>query len=439
MAVFNISSLARGGKAKGSASVYNSLASQLSIMENNLAGAGDGKLAPGDYDVLVSMARSIATNPALTGTERNSVAVKISDYEKSKRTSAISNISDIERLNRETKDSFRKNAMMFANNPQIFLEANTDALKAKVTQLSSAIDGLSQSGADASAHINEFNLALSDYNDSAAALTSAKSYANQPQPQSDFVAYVTTNSKGEINDIKVGRIGSQQGYAETNGVYGGMQVHGKINRKEGSDNIFQLGNTRFRAPDISLPDPTNPLGTRANPLMAENTIQTQGSITTGKAGAYHVIDPLSLRPQGAIPTGGWAQGLDNVLYRRKDNGKYEKHVNVSPDDLGIQSNDILPIPSVLETSINSQVENTIDGSQPQLPQSFVGYPSAWTTGMQAIPPTPAQPIGPQQVPNTFGPTSRTQAPTERAPQGAKAVAQNLIQSTKGFLGSLFGG
>ena len=147
MATFNVGQYL-GGKKKGGASVYNTLNSQLSIMENQLA--GDGNLAPGDFDVLISSARSVYTNPALTASERNTVAVKISEYEKGKSVKKIQDTSDIDRLNRETKDSFRKNSLLFANNPKIFLQANTDALHAKLTQLTMSIEQLQASGGDSS-------------------------------------------------------------------------------------------------------------------------------------------------------------------------------------------------------------------------------------------------------------------------------------------------
>lgn len=395
------------------------------MKENQLS--ADGKLSPGDYDLLTKMARDIYTHPGLSPADRSKIAVKISGYEKNKSVDSLKKQNDLTSLNNEVTDDFSKNVMLFGNNPTALLQANADTLRLKVDQLASSVDSLNQSGDDSSAHENEYVKTIQQYNDTLDALQTAKTYTGGA-PKSDFAAYITTNSKGEISDVKVGRIGSQSGYAETNGVYGGLPIYGKINSKEGGKNIFKLGNNTFSAADYTIPDPQNPGATKANPLVADD-MKTGSGFQGAQAGQFKVIDPASLRTQTSLSPGEWAQGQSGFLYKRNDDGKYTKYANMDKSKLGISDSQVIKVPKSFESSIISpNVSQTVDGAAPAaLPPPVTGVTPQ--TG-PSLPPS-----GPAQVPAA---TSRTNAPVERSPQDASGVADQTQKSAGGFFQRLFG-
>jgi len=442
MAVFDVSFLNPKLKRSGGGSSYGTLVDQLSIKENQLS--VDGKLSQGDYDSLLLDAQKLYNFAGLTTDQRSNIAVKISEYQKGKSTSRLKDTSDIDRLNREVGDDFRKNSLLFASSPQTLLKANSDALQAKLERLTDSIDALEGAGSDATSHINEFNDTLNRYNDTLSALSDMETY--QPgsgAPKSNYVAYLTTNARGELTNVEFDRPG-KSGFVETNGVYGGLQVYGKVNRKELGKNVFQLGDTVFSASDYAIPDPQNPGALRYNPLTATDTQKRIGSGTSfSQAGVYKEIDPKSVRSQGAIPAGGWAEGEKGALYRRGEDGRYTKYININRENLGISDNDILRVPRVLESSINQDVFQTIDGAAMPAPKSypadFIGPIPQGSTRASAAAPAAASKIdyAPDAARQTVA-TSRTSAPTERTPQTSPGIASRTIGAAKSYLGQLFG-
>ena len=135
MAVFDVSFL--NPNAKRGSGGYGVLVDQLSILENQLE--SNGKLSAGDYDYLTSEAEKLRNHPSLTNDQRSNVDVKISAYKKGKQVSGLKDTQDIGRLNREMKDDFNKNSLLFENNPKVLLKANADALQAKLEMLTDSI------------------------------------------------------------------------------------------------------------------------------------------------------------------------------------------------------------------------------------------------------------------------------------------------------------
>lgn len=433
MGVFNVSFLRPGGTKKGG-SGYGILIDQLSIKENELA--VDGNLSPGDYDVLIKMAQGFANSGALTADQRSNLTVKVSAYEKAKSASNIGDSNDIARLNREVEDENRNRNMMLGNNPQGFLKAQSDLLQVKAERLTESIEQIEMAGGDATAHWSEQAETLQQLQDTLDALDKV-SASDGSAPIGDYVAYIDTNSRGEITKVKVGRVGDETGYAETNALYGGMQVYGKPNAKVGGEKVFRLGGVEYKGSSLNISDPDVPGSFRSAPLMSP-TFTGNRNIGVIKEG-WESVDTNSLRTQKYVRPGGFARGRDGILYEALENGSYRKYVNTVPDQLGLGEQDVLDLPSRMEQGFNSQSTETVDGME--LPQMSMANPSDFAqlnAPSEAVPAAPGggQPdaaAAPQASAAPAG-RSRTPAPTERAPRRAEGIASRALSAARGFLG-----
>lgn len=426
MGVFNVSFL-RPGASKGGGGSYGVLVDQIAVLENNLA--SDGFLSPGDYDLLIKRAQDVASHPGLTNDQRSNLLVKISAYQEGKNTKALDAADDIARLNREVTDDTRNNTMRNANNPAQFLNARAASLRLKAERLGETIDQRTLSGADATAHDNELAATLQDLTDTLDAIDSVEGYAAAPsgKPIGNFVAYVETNARGEITAVEVGRPTSKSGYAETNALMQGLQVYGRVNRKEGGQNVFRLGNVDYKGSDLQIQDPTNPLAFRNAPLMA-------GDIKPGQFMAiesYQDVTPDQVTPQRVLRPGDYARGKEGTIYFSNPAGGYRKYKNMLPDQLGINPQTILDIPMNLEAGINAQSNETVDGMDSAFaPQSL---PMGVYDKMQSSVPRPSAPATPAGAAAEAGGQSRTPAPMSRAPQSAPGLAQRTVQAAKGYI------
>lgn len=431
MANFDVSFL--NPKLRGTSSQdYGFLVDQLDIKRNQLE--ADGKLSPGDYKLLTAEAQKIYAHPGLTPAQRSNIEVKISSYQSDSNKNLSKDANNISRINREIKDDMSKIGLRFSNQPTKFLEAQAAAYNAKIDSLSESINQLEAAGDDATEHYNELTTTLDDYNNTLQALDDVTNYKGGSAPTSNYAAYVVTNSKGEVVDLKVDRVGAQGGYVETNGVYGGLPLYGKVNRKEFGKNVFTLGSQTFSAKDTVIPGPDGTL----KPSTLISTAQqknAKGGFSIAQSG-YSPVDLASVKPQSAIRSGGWIEGEKGFLYQRQDDGSYKKYINSDKEKLGITDNDIIKVPRSYESGIMNNVVETIDGSVPtQAPvpdASMVGpMPQATTTPQRAATTTPpqAQPAGRSQ---TGG------APTERSPQTSQGIVGKAIGVAKGFFSNLFG-
>jgi len=424
-------------KMKTSSKNYGFLVDQLSIMQNQLE--SDGKLSPGDYDLLKSKAQEIYSSPGLSADQRSQVLVKISDYNSKKSATSIKDSGDIDKLNREAKDDFYKLNMTLSGDPQLLIKGFADVSRAKLSQLVSSIDNANSSGDDASRYINEYNSALSEYNDYLQALDDSNNYDGASAPKSSFAAYITTNSHGEISDVKVGRIGAQTGYVETNGVYGGLQIYGKINRKENGKNIFQLGSNSFSAADVMIPDPTNP-GAMKNSLLVSDDQKGSGVYKTAQSGQYKIIDTNQLSPQSSIREGGWAEGDKGFLYQRQSNGKYKKYINTDRSALGVDDTNIIRIPRSLEDSIIPDVSETIDGSITQITPIINQGSTTSSAPVSNVPDqTQQQPQTQTQPKSQPKSTSRTKSPIQSFVETPGGIGTRALSAASTFLGNLIQG
>lgn len=440
MANFNFAGLSKSFKS--APSDYSVLINSLDIKQKQLE--ADGKLSPGDYDVLTKMAQGLYAHPGLTTANRSQIQVKMAGYQSQKSQNTIADNANITRLNNEASDDNSQITMRFANDPKKFLQAKSASLAAKIDQLSESIDTLRNAGSDASSQQNELTKSLTEYQDTHQALADVESYDGASQPASDYAAYVITNAKGEIVDMKIDRVGGVSGYNETNGSYGGLPLYGKLNRKDESGNkIFKLGSQTFSAPDLVTP---NADGTMKPSVLFDSSKQKSAGGGFSVAGSgYTPVDLATVRPQGAVPTGGWVKGQKGVLYQANPDGSYKKFVNYNREALGIADNDIISVPQSMEQGIAKNANETHDGTQPLTFPTGSGVMPLNTSGampepdmksaiqqMQAPAAAPATPTGPVGRPQSG-------APVTRAPSTAGGIAGAALGAAKGFLGSIFGG
>jgi hypothetical protein len=435
MANFDVSFLNPKLRGSSGGQDYGFLVDQLDIKRNQLE--SDGKLSPGDYDLLVAEAQKIYAHPGLTPSQRSNIEVKISSYKSDSSRTLGKDANDISKINREIKDDMSKIGLRFSNQPSKFLEAQAAAYNAKIDSISDSINRLEAAGDDATSHYNELTSTLDDYNNTLQALDDVTNYGGSGAPTSNYAAYVVTNSKGEVVDLKVDRIGAQAGYVETNGVYGGLPLYGKVNRKEYGKNVFTLGSQTFSANDTVIPGPDGTLkpSTLISSAQQKNA---KGGFSIAQSG-YDNIDLNSVRPQSAIRAGGWIEGEKGFLYQRQDDGSYKKYINSDKEKLGITDNDIIRGPRSYESGIISNVTETIDGSLPTqapLPDPSMMGPMQSMVTPQMTTSTPAT-MMPQSQP--AGRAKTGGAPTERSPQTSQGIVGKALGAAKGFFSNLFGG
>lgn len=430
MAVFDASFV--NPKTRKSSTDYGFLVDGLSIYESQLA--SDGNLSPGDYELLNSKARELYTHPGLTPEQRSNVAVKMANYKEAKAVTSLKRGNDIGELNNNVKDEMATIGLQFANDPAKFLQAKSALLSVKIDRLSRSIDQLEGSGADASAHYNELNAAMNEYSENEQALNDVKSYDGSGNTKSDFAAYIVTNSKGEITDLKIDHQGGQSGYLQTNGVYGGLPVYGKLNRSVNGQSTFKLGNQTFTQSQEIV---TGPDGVTQQKLLVAGGAGSSGIRVNG--GNVN-IDTTKVKTQSYVPDGGWLEGSNGFLYQKKEDGSgYKKYVNTDQAKLGLAPGDVIKMPKSFEQNILSDVTETIDGSippptSPQLAPGIFetnnGLPTGKLgieSGAAATTPATATPAG-----------APAQQPTVRTPAAATGYAAAPTTQAKGFFANLFG-
>lgn len=430
MATFDVSFL-NPKLQKSSTQDYGFLADQLSIKENSLS--SDGKLSPGDYDLLITEAQKLYAHPGLTPDQRSNVSVKISSWQKNKKVSNLNDAQDLTRLNNEVKDDGVKNSMLLASNPEAFIKATLDSTKQKLNSLTNAINNLQDSGGDASSHLLEYEKTLNTYSDLMQASEDIINYKSAPsgKPTSAFAAYVTTNSRGEVTGIAIDKAGSKTGYAETNGMYGGLPVYGNAQIINGKQ-TFKFGDQTFSAANILVPDPQNPGSFKNNKLVSESTQSQIGSgRTKATAGQYVEVQPTTIKSQSVIPSGSYAMGSKGFIYQAKEDGSYKKLVNMTPEILGVDPKDIPAIPKDYENNlIIPRVTETVDGSNP------INMPTPTT--MSPVVPTSSTTMTNQSPQAQTGGRPNTPSPTVRSPKTSQGIAGKVMGAAKSFLGGLFG-
>lgn len=405
-------------KFRKSSADYGFLVDQLDILESQLE--SDGKLSPGDFDLLNKKAQGIYSHPGLSNAQRSNIDVKMASYSSKKKSSQVKDAGDISKINQEFNNNMTKVKMAAANNPTEFLKAQSDFLRVKERKISDAIATAEGAGDDASNLYSEWAFANKDLADSLQALDDIE----KGNKNTSYGAYVVTNSKGEVVDIKIGRTGTVSGYQPTNAIYGGLPLYGKTNRKNDiGENIFMIGNKEFKEGSEFITSESGMGQTKR--LVYGGQRSPYGGQVIG-AGTIE-INPEEVVPQDYIPDGGWARGQKGFLYQKTANG-FTKVVNADPTKRGINESEILNIPRELEGSITGSVFETVDDSIPApLPTPITAEPNPSQATTTAT-----------TTPGVLGAgRGKTGGPTESSPKTGMGLAASTYEKAKGFLGRLF--
>lgn len=428
-----------GASAGTSNSTY--LVDQLQIMENRLS--ADGSLSPGDYQLLSGMAQKALLTPGLTADQRSALQVKVSGYQSAASKAQISQNSDITGLNDAHTDDLNTATMLAGNNPTQFLQANADSLAQKLSSLKDSVDNATQAGdqTTVSTLTNEYLQTLSDYNDATNALQDAQTYQTNPnqQPNTDYAAYLTTNSKGEITGVQIGRQGSVTGYTPVKALYGGLPIYGKLNSTTNNTKTFKLGNQTYTGSATASAISFNSDGTLNTSAASLLTAPNQGN-------NYIDMDQNTTAPQGYVPDNGWAQGAtSSTFYQNNGGGKYTKYINADPTKLNIPPGGYISLPSSLEQALSPAVGTTTDMSAPMPTVPSASSTPTTTSPIAPVdnyPTTPAtqSPQGPAGVGSQAAQQSiaRTQAAMPSSPTSIAGIASQAIGKAGSFLQGLFG-
>ena len=428
MAVFNLSFLNPGNKKSSGGSGYGIMVDQLSILENDLQ--SDGVLSPGDYDLLIKKAENLSTSPGLSADQRSNIAVKISNYKKTKKVSDYTKTGDIKRMNDALLNEGAQDTMLAGNDPKRFLEGRLESLKSKINDLNENIISRQENGGDTFEYQNELQSTMADYNSKYEAYSAMANFdpAN-PQPIPGYVAYVKTNNYGEIVDVDYTKYGDKSGYAETNAMINGFPVFGKVNTKKDGKNYFVLGNQTFSAPDSIIPDPLNPGASKSQRLIDESTINDAkigggDFVKASQLAGYKNFSNADLNVQSYIPRNSFAKDTTGKIYKRNDDGSYTKYVNVNPQNMGDmpKMEDMLTLPKEYSMNLTPNIKETIDFSDP-------GSPISWdpneTNGMSISPEINAQ----NKVNGIFNPESPLVPGSPMEPSGDTQGYSNMENIT----------
>jgi len=429
MAVFNVSFLNPKTRAKAGGVNPSILADQLVILEQELG--KDGYLSPGDYDILINKARDIQTSSGLSAAQQSDYDVRISRFEAAKQTSSQDRTEDINKSNMTLKSEAAEDVMVVGNNPAEFLRGRVASYQSKLNDLQEAIQRRAGSLQDTIEYENEYQATMSEYQQKFSALAAMENFDGN-NPIQGHVAYVTTNSRGEIVDVDYSKHGSKSGYSETNGMIDGFQVYGKTNYKRDGKNFFIMGDNMFQAPDMMIPDPENPGSFKPNKMVAN--VSQQGPFTVGESG-YLAIPGKSVGIQGYIPPNSWAKGVGGTVYNRRDDGGYTKYININQSMPDMPPTDsMLTIPDKFEQNLMSNVDETIDPSVQIAPNDGLNYtpmdPAAMEGSGVQVPAGQSELVPPSAPMSTEAPAQGQGGPTtRRTPQQPKNRASNSVGST----------
>jgi hypothetical protein len=437
MPAFNYSSFNRSARAAPAQS-YGYLIDQLKIKENLLA--SDGKLAPGDYKILLADAQKLLTNPGLTQAERSNVQVKVSDYQKAMKNDKLKDNQDIKRINDEISNDMKKVSYTAGNDPIAVLTAKAANLEGKIFRLNENIRQINSAGGDASQQELERLKANDEWRDTTDGLSAAANWQPGQPPIQGFIMNVSTNNRGEIREVSFTRTPDSK-HIMTSAVLGGFQVAGLPNAQIGSQenqNVFVLGNQKFSASTNLRPGPDG--------TFKQDTLVTEGQkVAQGARGRTKATSEYIEIPAGQVPTqrysqpGEWIQGNNGEFYKSLDDGNFEKYINATKEDLGIDESSLMThMPKeLINSTVIPKTIRTNDAALMKPQSTATSTPGfAPNTSTSTIP-------GPTTAPVTPGPTtpagrSRTPGPINRAPSTAPDIAQSLGAKAKSFLGSLFG-
>ena len=433
MPVFNVAKLNPKFRKKSVSEDYGFLINRLEIKKNNLG--VDDVLSEGDYDECLNDVYKAMSNPNLTDKNRSDLTVMISKLNKDKSVISLRKSSDMGRLKREFDDDMRTNVKYYGNNPKKFLENKEQLLFNQIIQLNEVIDQTFASEGDVSIYRGKLDETKLQWENANKALDILETHIPGEAPKSGMIASIKTNDDGQLVDIDISR-GGKTGYLSTNAVWGGFRVEGKLNMKDGDENVFLLGDDRYQAPDVIIPNLLTGEMKRST-LNYVDPANPDIRFSEGKMHDVKIFDDAGdslISTQGNISADGWGIGSSGNIYHKhadETNTKYTGSAAIKKmEELEAMNTRLLPLNRIDERSISSFSTDTISEIDIGMPETAV------SEGQQMIgpqlPPTAQTPIS--EPPVDAGVTSQPVSPTIRASQTTQGVAEQTQKSATGFLG-----
>lgn len=465
MAIFNVAFLnpkLRRGKSGGVKSGL--LLDEIQLLENELM--GDSDLSLFDYDRLINKTMEKRNIPGQTESQYSNWDVKISDYQKRKSIAKIEKNEDIKRRADHTTNTKNVNTKMYGNNPREWMTTLADMHQSDIIEMEEIIERREMAGQDATEYYTEMAESERQYEKYAEMRNTLNRFdKNTP---TGIYAYVITNDNGEIINIDYSEEPSRSGFIETEGMIDGCVIQGKA-KTVGGNNKFQLGNMKFEAMDKPTFDPRNPLAIITEKLKltgSEKELEEKGlkktasdyynfsskskfiNPTTGNEETYNTFPVASDFIRNTWAKSG--RGTDEnpyAIYKRKEDGGYEKYYNFQSMSGGVEVPEGMPERDEMLTLTDGQekdirLDDSIDMSERimpvQEPEIETGMPFQDTVEQPAYMQKPIQPVGVEQQPEKTAQIRRTpQQPKQTASEGIGATAQRTIKSGVDYFRNLF--
>jgi len=411
MAIFSAGSLNRSGGSGDNSAIYNM---QLQQMETLLS--KDHVLSPADNQKLAAMARGFAAKMS-KASQAAPFLSKAAVYENSIANSKDTYVPDIKK---ELDDQSLVNGMQLTNSPRAYVEATIQTLTALRNQVGEYLtDARNVGSINEQTYSDEYNNILDELD----------KWETTVDDKGELVpgtlwAYATTDANGDIKNFeyapKIATPKHIKNSTKTDLMIDGKipvsvvpisEMSGMVKTKFLGRELASTGQATF-----SVDPTTNTLISTQAPLMSKGDKNI-------KSGDINV--------KRYIGNGEFALGTDKkTIYGRKD-GKYQKYVNFSPKQLGVNSDNMLQLPKSWEDNIGSLVREEIDGNNLPTPSNGLPPPS-----LQVVSSPQGSAVsgldlqgGQPNIPKANSSSARAL----QQPQGVELQQQNTEAITKGGL------
>ena len=447
MAIFNVSFLnPKMRKKTGGVSGAKIISNRLAILEASLLGE-ENNLSPAEIDTLIDEHRKAQNSGVLTPTQISDYNVKIARYQQKKEAMEFSIDGNIDKINRDTENSDIEINNMLGNSPINYIKAKIASSNDKLKRLYGLVDRREREGMDFSEHLGELERTKRELESQHGSLQQLETFSGE-YPIKGLVAYMNTNENGEMISVEYLPYGSKSGYAETDGMYDGCQIYGKINYKDQGYNHFLLGNIKFTEVDTMEFDPENPGKMKTKKLISDT--RTRSGYKIGKHGWLNIPSVIeedgkfynTTGIQNDFPRNSWAKGMSGNIYKREEDGSSKKYINLqSRADYGDIPNpeDMRKLSQGEERTLAPHIDEVFDFADSIEPEEEMPMAPMETIG-QEVP--LGQKMGPLEarrgISRTTATTRRTpQQPKERAPAGIMETAKRTFQGGVDYLKSRF--
>ncbi|MCK4859328.1 MAG: hypothetical protein KAS87_02095 [Candidatus Omnitrophica bacterium] len=443
MAIFNVAFLNPKMRKSGGGGV-KMMSNKIAMLESFLLGEGN-ELSVGDLDILIDERKKLQNSGVLTATQISDQDVKIARYEQQKESILVQRTENIDRMDEDIEKDDIDMFKIFENNPVELTRAKVASLTLKVDKLTEAIQKRELLGQDTTELELEKESVKTEWNARTETMQAAKSFKGGDSFVNGQVAYVVTNNKGEAIRIDYAPAGTKSGYAETAAIMNGFRVYGKINENIGGKNIFKIAYgghlMEFTAPDVMMPDAAHPGEYKPTKLIAD--VEKMGPYTVGKHGYVDLSSGYygeekeenykEVQIQRAIPRDTWAKGLDGIMYHRKKDGNFEKHLNINYSPMGLDPGVMYTISPQEEAMIWRKTDETIDHADVMEPEEEMPMEEMQTI-KDIFQPKEFEPTTPSEMsmmPQVETQPARLISTTRRTPQQPKEqVSPGIMETAK---------